>query len=279
MSNQKLMMHIRNAHPEDMKTILMIFPGEGIEKKEEIVELADIFGYTIIDKEHLDAFTTAKDLGLIYKDPSSKKFMLSPEGVILRKILSYKPVIFVDVVHGLQILLWFKSQKSPAVAWSWAYKRIVDLLWENGYLNTIPKKTIISEIVSMAQEVFGTVDMAFSPKSFNGALLWISQLHPPVINEESFKRRLFCPPELFLLAVDYVYRRSKTEYGVKLILRENVKEEICKMCLLDPVSFEKVLSHVELQFENLFSSQIGGGWGRYVTLEREPTLKDLLGDE
>ena len=275
---KKVVMHIRNARPEDLKTILLVFPEDGIYKKEELIDLAESLGYILIDKQHLDAFTTARDLRLIEIDKKDKKFKLTRKGQFLRKILLYKPAIFVDVVHGLQILLWPESKNNPKTAWSWAYKQLVDILWEiGGSVKISSKKELASHIISLANETFGTFDVSFSPKSVLGGLKWLEQLNPPVINEDKFKRRTFCPPELFILAVDYIYKSRGTEHGTKVMLTEKLKEEICKICLLEPTSFEKVLEYAKLQFNKIFSSDIGGGWGQYLLLEREPTLIDLLG--
>jgi hypothetical protein len=105
-------------------------------------------------------------------------------------------------------------------------------------------------------------------------------LSPPVIHYENdskgtFIRRAFCPPELFILGVNFIYQTQEVDYGVNLLLSDKQRDAVCRVCLLEPASFERVLEYAINQFDYL-EKGLGGGWGRYLTLHRAPKLEDFV---
>ena len=108
-------------------------------------------------------------------------------------------------------------------------------------------------------------------------MFWLSELTPPVLSEDKmhFYRRAFCPPELFVLAVDFVYQTREIDYGVNLLLSDENREAICQVCLLEPERFERVLEYGVAQFDYLHKG-IGGGWGQYLTLDRAPRMQEFI---
>jgi len=59
------------------------------------------------------------------------------------------------------------------------------------------------------------------------------------------------------------------------LLSEDKLEAICQVCLLDPEGFDRVLDYALAQFDYL-EKGIGGGWGNYLLLKRQPRLEDFL---
>ena len=267
--------HIRNAHPGDMVTILATLEAySGLSTVNEIVDQADSLGFTIRDRARLEALITARELGFVETD----KNLLTAKGKAMAELEMNNPDLFPDIVHGYQYTLWDKKH-SPSHCFSWTYREICKHLWQLGTykINPQSKKDLTSEIEGLARIEFDRSDIALSTKSMGGALLWLEELIPSVIDQSSelFTRRTFCPPELFVLGVDFVYQTNEIDYGVNLLLGEEQRNVICQVCLLEPDSFDRVLEYATIQFDYL-EKGIGGGWGQYLTLYRTPVVGDFV---
>lgn len=265
--------HIRNANPDDMVATLMILEEQpALETVSAIVDYADSIGLPIRDRQRLEALMTARDLGLVEQNTNA----LTQLGHLLLKTEVYKPDIFSDVIHGLQYMCW-KPQSASNHCFSWSYRAICQMLWSAGSLEIDNRRDLASKIENQARETFKRSDITFSPKSIGGAFLWIETLKPKVIDEYTnyFARRTFCPPELFILAIDFVYQENSVDYGVNLLLNNANKDAVCKMCLLETPAFDRVLEYAIDQFDYL-QTGVGGGWGQYIALNQQPKLEDFI---
>jgi hypothetical protein len=265
--------HIRNAPPGDLAAALATLKNyPELSKISKVVEQAESMGFVIQDHRRLEALITARDLGLVHQDRN----ILTSKGEVVARLELHKSDLFVDVVHGLLYTLWSPRQKGRN-CFSWSYRALCKMLWEGGNGELASRRDLASEIEAQARTAFSRPDMAFSPKSVGGALFWLSEITPPVLNEEEtrFSRRAFCPPELFIMAVDFVYRAQEIDYGVNLLLSDENRDAICQVCLLEPERFDRVLGYAMAQFDYLHKG-IGGGWGQYLALERAPTLEEFV---
>jgi len=267
------MFHIRNAPPGDLAAMLVVlgkYPKLSTISK--VVEQAENMGFLIQDHRRLEALVTGRDLGLVDQDMN----VLTDIGKIVTRLESYAPDLFVDVIHGLLYTLWSSKQKGTN-CFSWSYRALCKMLWEAGNGELASRRDLASGIETRARKAFSRPDIAFSPKSVGGALLWLSDLTPPILNEEKtrFSRRTFCPPELFIMATDFVYRTQEIDYGVNLLLSDENRDAICRVCLLELERFERVLEYAVAQFDYLHKG-IGGGWGQYLALDRAPMLEDFI---
>jgi len=265
--------HIRNAPPGDLAAVLAtleVYPG--LSTVSEIVEQAEELGFTIRDRQRLEALMTARDLGLVQRERNA----LTEEGKILTHLESDKPDLFVNVVHGLLYTLWDPRQRGDN-CFSWSYRTLCQMLWQSGTMDLANRRDLASEIEAQARAAFDRPKIVFSPKSVGGALLWLSELIPPVLDEHEarFSRRTFCPPEVFLMAIDFVYRAQKIDYGVNLLLSDEHREGICQVCLLEPERLDRVLEYAVAQFDYLHKG-IGGGWGQYLVLDRAPGMEEFI---
>lgn len=266
--------HIRNAHPSDMVAVLVTLAQKpGFETVSDIVSGASDLGYTIRDRQRLEALMTCRDLGLV----SPSENVLLPAGDTLVEAEAKNPDLFVDIVHCLQYALWDKRYPARH-CFSWSYRLICQNLWSGGTRElTDIRRSLASDIESQARHLFSLQEVVIGPKSVGGALLWLSELSPDVIDhaQERFGRRTFCAPEVFAMGVDFVYREREMDYGANLLLTDECRDEICKFCLLDPNGFDRVLEYAVIQF-GFLRKGIGGGWGRYLSLLRPPRLEDFV---
>lgn len=263
--------HIRNAHPGDMIAALAALDSAPyLNTISDIVAQAESLGYSIRDRQRFEALMTARDLGLVDKEQNS----LTDKGRVIREIEMKNPDLFVDIIHGLQYRLW-DTRNPQANCFSWTYRALCKMLWVSGTSETSNRRDIASKIETEAREIFARDDISLSPKSIGGGLLWLYELRPTVFNDgETFCRRHFCPPELFLLALDFIYNQDGSDYGSNLLLNDDKRDKICTACLLEPSGFERVLNYSVAQFDYL-GKGIGGGWGHYLTLRRRPELTDF----
>lgn len=265
--------HVRNAHPGDMVAVLAaIDVHPGLPTVADVLAKAESLGFTIRDRQRLEALITARELGFVEFNQNK----ITPLGKTISELELQKPDFFADIVHYYQYTLWNGGE--PQIhCFSWTYRSLCELLWESATYSIVNRRDVAAELEARARSAFGRADIALSPKSVGGALLWLTELRPDVFDENSniFTRRHFCPPELFVLAVDYIYRANSTNYGTNLLLTEDKCEAICEVCLLDPEGLDRVLDYALSQFDYL-EKGVGGGWGSYLVLKRQPELQDFL---
>ena len=108
-------------------------------------------------------------------------------------------------------------------------------------------------------------------------------LDPPVLEMDKtngkeatiLRRRCFCPPETFVLAVDHLYRQHQLGYQSNLLLDTDKQVAICQICLLEPEYFESVILWACGQYDFIRYSA-SGGWGNHLVLTRQPVLADFM---
>jgi len=215
---------------------------------------------------------TARDLSLITDDVLS----LTDLGQQMVRLLRYKPSVFNEVMHVLHYTLW-TSARNTEYCFSWSYRTTCDRLWESGSI-TIDRGQLVSQVSEIAMEQFSTNRVSFSKDSVRGVLQWLAELEPPVLDRENktFARRTFCPPETFVLAVDFLYRVEDANYQTNLLMDTGKQETICKVCLLEPTAFDTALDWAAGQYDFL-QRGTSGGWGSYILLTRQPQIRDFLG--
>jgi hypothetical protein len=275
----KLIFHVRhNARPILVKEVLQILDGSGSLTLDEILDFGRQRGYQVgtamQSKQSLkeNPIQTSRDLGLI----AAEVLSLTALGEQMVELLRYKPGIFNEVMHILYYTLWTPARNMDN-CFSWSYRTTCDQLWESGSIS-IDRGQLVSHVSETAIERFSTNRVSFSKDSVRGVLQWLAELEPSVLDGETkaFTRRTFCPPETFVLAVDFLYRVEDAAYQTNLLLDPDKQEIICKVCLLEPTAFDTALDWAAGQYDFL-QRGTSGGWGSYILLTRQPQIRDFLG--
>ncbi len=275
----RLLFHVRhNARPALVKEVLQILDIREPMTLDDILCTGKKLGYqigTIVQSRQSlkeNPIQTARDLGLI----DENSFSLTEMGRQMVNLLRYKPGTFNEIMHVLHYTLW-KPSRETEYCFSWSYRTICDQLYEAG-TTPIDQGQLVSQVSETAMERFSTNRVSFSKDSVRGVLQWLAELEPPVLDRanKTFSRRTFCPPETFVLAVDYLYQIEDVSYQTNLLLDRSKQEVICKVCLLEPTAFDTVLEWAVEQYEFL-KWGTSGGWGRYILLARKPHIQDFLG--
>jgi hypothetical protein len=271
---------LHNARPEYEQDILALLQDGNESTYEEMLDEGRSLGFAIghqvkTERQLKDVLQLLRDLDLMER----RQIKLTPKGQVVARISSHNSELFPEIIHYLYYSAWTAMDETDN-CFSWSYRTLCNFLWQQGTA-TIDKNLLFSVVSSEASGHFNIQSVSFSTSSVTGILIWLGSLIPPVIEEQNgnseaiFSRRAFCSPELFVLAVDFVYRQETIDYSVNLLLSEQRRDAICQVCLLEPSNFERVLDYAVAQFDYL-EKGMGGGWGHYLTLYRHPELTDFV---
>lgn len=224
-------------------------------------------------------YSTASDLGILER--TDEGIQLSANGLALAKM---RADVRQDMLHFLIYTGW--SAKRPTeFLQSWAYRMVCNQYWElgtteltNDYLDRQ-----VAQIIDLAQTVFSAMEVgdfseiSFSRKSIRGALNWMEAVSPSVIENKTFSRRSFCPPELLVMAIGHILQDEANIIGIDILLTPEKREAIGKICLLEPDNLDRVLDWALPIFSNLIApGTTAGFYGRFIRLHRLPTLQDMV---
>jgi hypothetical protein len=213
-------------------------------------------------------------LGLLCE---GKAFAITELGERMVTLSYHFPALLPEAMH---CLLYTTHVFDPAKRFSWAYARVVDALWESDayVLDGQATARLVGMVVDAASRAFDVPieKIAFSRDSIRGVLNWLGALEPAVVEREGridrFRRRHYCPPPMFLWAVDFLYRAHCTAHGVRMFLTPERIDRLCKLCVLDASGIENVLMMTKRTSDydrgGVFDYGTEGGFGRWVLLTR-----------
>lgn len=278
MSPRKPAFHVRqDATPVRVEGVLRATTqADGPLSYAAIYDMTNDLGYDLNNR--YEPIVLLKDLNVLER----KSCLPTRLGQELQDLLLTKHSAFSEVMHVLQYAAWQPTDPTTN-CFSWSYRQVCDQLWE-AESTTVDRKQLVSEVSDMAMSYFDTMSVSFGPNSIDGILHWLRVLNPPVITTVDssapvlnvFTRRTFCPPETFVLAVDFVYRMEDADYQTNLLLDPDKQAAICKVCLLEPTAFDPAFDWAAGQYDFL-QRGTSGGWGSYVLLTRQPQIQDFRG--
>jgi hypothetical protein len=275
----KLMFHVRhNARPYLVKEVLQILEGNDSLTMDDILDIGKQRGFQVGTQVRSaqslkeNPIQVSRDLGLI----ADTALYLTHSGQQMAKLLQCKPAVFSEVMHVLHYTLW-KPVRREENCFSWSYRTACDQLWESGSI-AIDRGQLVSYVSETAMEKFNTSRVSFSKDSLRGILQWLAEVEPPVLDSKDkvFTRRTFCPPETFVLAADFLYRLEDADYQTNLLLDQDKRDAICKVCLLEPTAFDSAFDWAAGQCDFL-QRGTSGGWGSYILLTRQPRIQEFRG--
>lgn len=223
--------------------------------------------------------STSASMGLLTK--GEEGICLSMDGFALSEV---RDDARGDLLHFLVYTGWSKDRPKEFLQ-SWAYRLVCDRYWERGTveLTSDMKKHQVGEVINLAQIEFMQMDVgdfdeiSFSGKSLRGIYNWLEAVSPPVITNDTFSRRTFCPPELVIMAIGWVLREENNTVGIDILLTPEKREAICKICLLEPDALDRVLDWALPIFGHIITPGTQAGfYGRFIRLHKIPQFKDLV---
>lgn len=236
-----------------------------------------------VDEKRFDeARTIAEMLGLVRK----KDIRLTR---LACGLLTKRDAVQYDLLHSLFYTAW-QPEKPAEFGRSWFYRSFCNTLWGEQHvkLDRATRLTFTEQLLHEAKISFQNVPnfssekVSIGIKSMDGAQAWLSHLQPPVLKEEvkgilQFKPRQVCSTELFLFALSHTYRVNRLEPGVDLLLSPQRRNEICRLCLLDSLQFDRMLDWTLPLFPQYISQGTrSGSYGRFVRLKQIVQIDDLV---
>ncbi|MBN2393038.1 MAG: hypothetical protein JXR84_20080 [Anaerolineae bacterium] len=271
MAERHLTFHVpQEAEPSTLIPLLEAVNAEQAEF-DTVASLLDFAQqHGLMSRAEINSF--ASDCGLLQKD-QVKGIGLSEAALWM---LQLKPETRPDVVHYIIYSGW-QAERPLDKTVLWSYRQVVDLLWRQPGADISKISNVIAEeIRNQIQETFES-DPSFSPKSIRGVRKWLEALTPPVIENDIFTRRYFCPPELALLALGWVGQTLGGEVGIDFLLTLERREAVCRVCLLDPAALDRVLDWTLPLYPAVVRPGTGAGvYGRFIRFLKWPELQDLL---
>ena len=200
-------------------------------------------------------------------------------------ICERKPDLWGEIFHYQHYTLWHTNEPEKN-GFSWTYRNFVNYLWETGHFETdnASLEPIVLSLINKVEtepafEIEQTHNAVVSLgwRSLRGAYHWLEALVPPVIENETFNRRYFCPPELALLASGWTARQMDGEIGIDYLLTPERRNAISRLCLLDPSALDKVLDWMLPNYPNVVQPGTSAGtYGRFLRFLKWPEISDLL---
>jgi hypothetical protein len=215
------------------------------------------------------ALASLRDLGLVGR-ASGRGIGLTPLGRRLAEVACRDPLLFGELVHLRYWWLW--ATRNPEVAFSWAYRLVADLLWEEAP-TMVDSDRLVATVLAAAEREFNVAGASFSPSSVLGVLHWLRALSPPCLDGSNFRRRQTCPPESVVVCVEGIQaEQGRRALGAPVRLDAPVRERICRATLLDDAALDDVLIQAN---ETLGLVRRSGDGGDLVML-REPLVPELV---
>jgi len=203
-------------------------------------------------------------------------FRINSLGKQLQDTYSTNRELFFDLIHFLFYSAWHRSLDLRRGRF-WLYSSICDILWCEA-----PSKPdtlmLASRLQTEGNELFPIASPTFPARAIAAPFTWLGKLTPPFAERLAqahirTKRRDFCTPQLFHLAVDLTYTVKKIKYGTSISMDEETIASICKVCLLSTDRFWEMADRAKMAIRGFEVRK--GQFGTSVALDGPPSWIDL----
>jgi hypothetical protein len=251
--------HIEDdAGPDEIYQYLDTLIAESPTDIDSLQAGASELGHSIGSAERVRVGPLLARLGVVETDA---QFTLTEMGDALVDIMYEQQRLFNNLLH---YLYYTAADRYPDrhIYTSYTYQLFTNYIHQNGPYESFygSKSSIVSDVGAELQQhedidpSRAEAGVSISTKTFNGFLRFFTELEPSVNPNEpeetpGYEPRGFCPPELFVLAVDYMYQQTDTEYGTLLALTDETELQIAQMCLLSEDGMESVADFADDSFD------------------------------
>ena len=241
--------HVRHdLQPTFTYELLMLLLASPEGQTEEALQCeAQAQGYMLRQrKSYGKLINSLEDLGVVRK--SNKMLMLTERGSLISEASLFQRQLLSELIHFLYYTLY---DFDKSLRFSWSYRTVCDHIWMTAP-SVINRDRLVNVVVQNAIDEFGETSISFSTQSVMGILYWVEGLHPVCldISRRLFSRRLSCPLEIFILALQHIFQRYRGE-GLSVLLTPEIRQEVCRICLIVPEAFQEMLEKAETSFEQI----------------------------
>lgn len=241
--------HVRHdLQPILTYELLTLLRTESSQSEQSLQAGALLRGYKLRQrKDYSKLFSSLYELDLLTGD--KLLVSLSNLGQSLARIVSFQRDLLPEYVH---FLYYASHDIDPNKRFSWSYRTLCDAIWEPAPC-AVNRDKLVNLVTQAAAEQFQTESVSFSSQSVAGILNWIEELNPRVLflqdGLQYFKRREYCPVELFMLALNHAYQYKKNNGALYVSITDEFKLVVCRICLITPESFSDMLVEAETCFK------------------------------
>mgnify|MGYP000949813327 CR=1 FL=1 len=257
--------YLDNATPLEISYSLLCANIDEELNKDDFMERFNSKNYTVGTKYH-DNFRRLVDLGAFsektVKGDARKYYTLTPLGEKLKNVLYFSEDLFYEVLHYLH---YYFSLDCYTREYFWTYKFICDNIYRLEDLSSANQ--ILNPLIEELQTKFNKTRIAIDGRSIYKAINMLKALNKlsPIQENQVVPRKVLLDPQLLLVAIDYAYRICELNYGIPLVLTQNVKETLCQFCFLDKSSLDQYLEHL---ISKLFIRNNFGVAGQAIILDQ-----------
>jgi hypothetical protein len=213
--------------------------------EEDLREAANSQGYTLRQrKDYGKLLRSLEELGVIERNHKSPA--LTEKGRVIAQLSVFQKPLLPELIHFLYYTSWDNDHRNR---FSWSYRTVSDWLW-NAAPCTINRDRLVNTVTQHAADTFPEISVSFSTQSVLGILYWINALYPPCVDQVGriFSRRLYCPIEIFMLALHHVYHLKRV-HTISVLLTPEFRQQVCQICLITPDVFYELLEQATTAFE------------------------------
>lgn len=190
---------------------------------------------------------------------------LSDLGKLISRTAKYNPNLLPELIHFRYYTAYVEGD--PSSRFSWAYRLVCEHLWEarSSLINVHELVTLVQEKAQRTFQDSQDFGISFSQNSVAGIINWLEAMEPPCISEASsgnraFNRRVFCPSELVLLALEYVRAKTSNSQMSQLQLSNEVRQAIAHLCLIEEEALDELFQIAADAFGLILRQTERGRW-------------------
>lgn len=282
MSQLQSKFHIEDdAGPNQIYQYLDTIVAESPTDIESLQDGASRLGHMIGSAERVRVGPLLARLGVVKR---TDQFTPTEMGDRLIDVMYNHPRVFNNILH---YLYYTAVDRYPGrhIYTSSTYQLFTNYIHRNRPYESFhgSKGTIVNDVnVELQQKEDidpsrATAGISISTKTFNGFLRFLVELEPSVNpngpdETPGYSPRGFCPPELFVLAVDHLYQETETKYGTLLALTEEIRTLIQRICLLSQDGVESVAEFADGSFDFFATNH---DFGRNYLLNHSVNFDDI----
>jgi hypothetical protein len=257
--------HVRHdLQPSLTEELLLLLASKSPCRPEMLQVFAQQRGYRLANRTLDQLLASLNNLKITERNNHSE-ISLTHCGQIIAKTTIKNPELLSELVHFTYYTLY--DNESPALRFSWAYRQVCDYLWSQGK-NLVRSDQLVTLVQEQAQLSFGDVEefgVSFSRDSVNGIVQWLEELDPPCIfldsaNKKFFARRTICSASIVLLILEYLAFQVNGAPALQLQLTAKVRQDVARLCLLEPDSLDELLPDVAQAFGLVYRQTERGQW-------------------
>lgn len=260
--------HVRHdLQPSLTLELLLLLEAKSPCRTGDLVQFAQARGYRIANRSFDQLVSSLSNLKIVARNTMAE-IKLTPCGQLIAACTKQRPELLAELLHFTYYSLYdLASEPVPALRFSWAYREVCNFLWEqsNHFVKADQLVTLVQE---RAQVTFGDVEefgVSFSRDSVTGILQWLEALDPPCLRfnadeKRNFARRLLCPLDTLLLALQYLAYKPAQPLALQLQLTAPVRQAVASLCLIEPESLDDLLSDLAQSFGLAYRQTERGQW-------------------